>query len=484
MSAIDTGYRDPAVANMLASLGSTADAGSAKGAAMQSAGGPVANIQAALQQINQIVAQLGGLVQGAAAQSQGMGPAAAPAGAGGPAMAGAPGAPPAAGAPSPLQQVINSVLAYAATLQPQTASPLPPGAQAAPAGAPPMAPAPAAAPAAPPAAPPMARQSAPQAGPPAAGMQATLKPSAGSKTDAPAMSSEQAMRVLVDNFSEIQTSDHGIKLDDLKKIANGETVNGMKGAPSPELRQAAKTFAGNPDAFTTAETLAQKTSGDKGAKADGILGLEDISHNVNQAKTLGEGEKAALQTLDTYKDKLFKDGSMDMSVLQSVAETGKLPDGNAAPDDLKAAAQRVTSSPWLMTKLDTGKQTADGNFDARANGDVSKGDLDALLKRASDVSVGQSNPDFKAKGAEGKSKTDAAGDGTKLDKTAVADLVKAAKTAFGDEAKTVLEAAAKGGDNLEGKVKEAVGPLIEAAKETFGDEKTAKLYLAAAAKAL
>jgi hypothetical protein len=292
------------------------------------------------------------------------------------------------------------------------------------------------------------------------------------------------MRVLVDNFSEIQTSDHGIKLDDLKKIANGETVNGMKGAPSPELRQAAKTFADNPDAFTTAETLAQKTSGDKGAKADGILGLEDISHNVNQAKTLGEGEKAALQTLDTYKDKLFKDGSMDMSVLQSVAETGKLPDGNAAPDDLKAAAQRVTSSPWLMTKLDTGKQTADGNFDARANGDVSKGDLDALLKRASDVSVGQSNPDFKAKGAEGKSKTDAAGDGTKLDKTAVADLVKAAKTAFGDEAKTVLEAAAKGGDNLEGKVKEAVGPLIEAAKETFGDEKTAKLYLAAAAKAL
>jgi hypothetical protein len=476
MSAIDTGYRDPAVANMLASLGSTADAGSAKGAAMQGTGGPVANIQAALQQINQIVAQLGGLVQGAAAQSQGMGPA--------PAGAGAPGAPPAAAVPSPLQQVINSVLAYAASLQPQTASPLPPGAQAAPAGAPPMAAAPAAAPAAPPAAPPMARQSAPQGGPPAAGMQATLKPSEGSKTDAPAMSGEQAMRVLVDNFSEIQTSDHGIKLDDLKKIAKGETVNGMKGAPSQELQQAAKTFVDNPDAFTTAETLAQKTSGETGAKADGILGLEDISHNVNQAKTLGEGEKAALQTLDTYKDKLFKDGSMDMSVLQSVADTGKLPDGNVAPDDLKAAAQRVTSSPWLMTKLDTGKQTADGNFDARANGDVSKGDLDALLKRASDVSVGQSNPDFKAKGAEGKSKTDAAGDGTKLDKTAVADLVKAAKTAFGDEAKTVLEAAAKGGDNLEGKVKEAVGPLIEAAKETFGDEKTAKLYLAAAAKAL
>jgi trimeric autotransporter adhesin len=294
---------------------------------------------------------------------------------------------------------------------------------------------------------------------------------------APPMSDDRATRILADNFPDIQ-SDNGIKLSDLKQIAKGEKVNGMKEPPSPLLQQAAKTFADNPKAFGEAETMAQKATGDKNAKPDGALGLEDLSYNLNRSKTLGAGEKETLQTLDAHKGKLFdKDGMMDVSVLKSVADTGKLPDGKTAPAELKAAAERVTSSPWLMAKLDTSDATSQGKWDARADGKVSDKDLAAALKQAGDVSVDQ------AQGLRGGAKPS---NESKLDTVGVDGVAQAAKDAFGDKAKAVLEAAAKSenGEKLDDKLKQSVENVVKTATETFGDAKTAAQYLSAAAKKL
>jgi hypothetical protein len=298
------------------------------------------------------------------------------------------------------------------------------------------------------------------------------------------MSQDRAMRVLADNFPEIQ-ADKGIKLADLTKIARGETVNGMSAAPSALLRQAAKTFADDPKAFGEFETRAEHATGNKKAKGDGVLGLEDLSYNLNRPKALGAGEKEAVQTLDKHKAQLFgKNDKIDVSVLKSVADTGKLPDGKAAPADLKAAAERVTSSPWLMAKLDTGDSASQGKWDVRANGEISKKDLGALSKQDGKVSADQ--PQDSAKLGRGVKVSDGPGASAtdKPEATTVSTLVQQAKAAFGDNAKAVLEAATKAenGEKLDPKTRKAVDGIVTAATEAFGDAKTAAAYLGDAAK--
>jgi hypothetical protein len=298
------------------------------------------------------------------------------------------------------------------------------------------------------------------------------------------MSQDRAMRVLADNFPEIQ-ADKGIKLADLTKIARGETVNGMSAAPSALLRQAAKTFADDPKAFGEFETRAEHATGNKKAKGDGVLGLEDLSYNLNGPKALGAGEKEAVQTLDKHKAQLFgKNDKIDVSVLKSVADTGKLPDGKAAPADLKAAAERVTSSPWLMAKLDTGDSASQGKWDVRANGEISKKDLGALSKQDGKVSADQ--PQDSAKLGRGVKVSDGPGASAtdKPEATTVSTLVQQAKAAFGDNAKAVLEAATKAenGEKLDPKTRKAVDGIVTAATEAFGDAKTAAAYLGDAAK--
>jgi hypothetical protein len=533
----NSSYRDPAVATMLASLGSTADAGAAGNASpAKGPGGVISNMQGVLGQLNQIVATLGALAQSSAAGQQVM-----------PQQPGSAGAQNGASAmgqlPPPLQQLVNAALAFASQTPIKAQPPL------ATAGAPTQS-ATGSAPkngAAPPTEASTAKQfsdagrqavdavktqeqspflaSGVKQQPPsmASGVKQqppstaigvnqqqqpqstaiglkqheslgsiqkqpennTLKAAAkGTGESQQPMSQDRAMRVLADNFPEIQ-ADKGIKLADLTKIARGETVNGMSAAPSALLRQAAKTFADDPKAFGEFETRAEHATGNKKAKGDGVLGLEDLSYNLNGPKALGAGEKEAVQTLDKHKAQLFgKNDKIDVSVLKSVADTGKLPDGKAAPADLKAAAERVTSSPWLMAKLDTGDSASQGKWDVRANGEISKKDLGALSKQDGKVSADQ--PQDSAKLGRGVKVSDGPGASAtdKPEATTVSTLVQQAKAAFGDNAKAVLEAATKAenGEKLDPKTRKAVDGIVTAATEAFGDAKTAAAYLGDAAK--
>jgi hypothetical protein len=412
---------------MGASLGGTQDAQSASGLSAQ----PLDNLQAILQQIAQLVVLLSKLAQ-AQAQSQNQGPGAAH-GAGG-------GLPP---------SLLSALQQLKQLLGGPTAAQSPLGAQSS--AAPLSAPASRA-----PLAPPASASGKPSVGPSSA--------TVNTPAQAAPMSRQQAVRVLTDNFAALE-NEGGIKLDDLKTIADGKSVRDLK--PSAELRQAAKAIMGDEDLAKSLDTQWQKD----GRKSDGVIGKDDLLSALSESKTFAQGEREALATLDKYKGALIsKDDLAKMDDLRKIADTGKMPDGSAAPADLQAAAARVTSSPWLQTALDTGDAAAQGKFQNTQGDDRwSAKDLESALHRDDRATIKAAIRD------------------ASVDAPAVQDVVKAAKERFGDDAKEFIAAASKSAQGeLQGKLADdpTITQVVQAAREATGTKEKAAVLLGAAAKAL
>lgn len=206
------------------------------------------------------------------------------------------------------------------------------------------------------------------------------------------MDKDRAKREIARNFDQLTSGkDRFITTDDLKSIANGEMQRFQVSANyTPELRAAAKYLLDHPEAFKELETADSKAQGFKG-HADGKIGKGDTTAAM-QTVSFSVGEKEALQTLAKYGNSFFASGDKMVSrpELEAIVKTGKMPDGTAAPEDMKDAAKLILSQPELFTKLDNAFQIRQKHRgDQRGDGLISADDLRIALKGA-DTEAGPS----------------------------------------------------------------------------------------------
>lgn len=198
------------------------------------------------------------------------------------------------------------------------------------------------------------------------------------------MDKDRAVREISRNFDQLtQGKDNYITKDDLRAIADGGLQRHQKSANyTPELRAAAKYMLDNPEAFKELETSDSKAQGFKG-KADGKIGKGDTTAAM-QKTGFSVGEKDALQTVAKYGDELFhKHHLVSKEDLQKIVKEGKMPNGKAAPADLKEAAQLLLSQPETFTKLDNAMKIRKGHHgDQHGDGKFSLNDLRETLKGA------------------------------------------------------------------------------------------------------
>ena len=198
------------------------------------------------------------------------------------------------------------------------------------------------------------------------------------------MDKDRAVREISRNFDQLtQGKDNYITKDDLRAIADGRLQNHQMSANyTPELRAAAKYMLDNPEAFKELETSDSKAQGFKG-KADGKIGKGDTTAAM-QKTSFSVGEKDALQTVAKYGDELFhKHHLVSKEDLQKIVKEGKMPNGKAAPADLKEAAQLLLSQPETFTKLDNAMRIRKGHHgDQHGDGKFSLNDLRETLKGA------------------------------------------------------------------------------------------------------
>lgn len=199
------------------------------------------------------------------------------------------------------------------------------------------------------------------------------------------MDKDRATREIARNFDQLTAGkDNFITKDDLKAIANGEMQRFQVSANyTPELRAAAKYLLDHPDDFKSLETADSKAQGFKG-HADGKIGKGDTTAAMQQV-SFSVGEKEALQTLAKYGNSFFTSGDkmVSKSDLDAIVKTGKMPDGTAAPQDMKDAAKLILSQPELFDKMDNAfKVRVKHRGDQRGDGLVSADDLREVLKGA------------------------------------------------------------------------------------------------------
>lgn len=199
------------------------------------------------------------------------------------------------------------------------------------------------------------------------------------------MDKDRATREIARNFDQLTSGkDKFITKDDLKAIANGEMQRFQVSANyTPELRAAAKYLLDHPEDFKSLETADSKAQGFKG-HADGKIGKGDTTAAMQQV-SFSVGEKEALQTLAKYGNSFFASGDKMVSKpeLEAIVKTGKMPDGTAAPQDMKDAAKLILSQPELFTKLDNAFQIRQKHRgDQRGDGLISADDLRNVLKGA------------------------------------------------------------------------------------------------------
>jgi len=198
------------------------------------------------------------------------------------------------------------------------------------------------------------------------------------------MDKDRAVREISRNFDQLtQGKDNYITKDDLKAIADGRLQSHQMSANyTPELRAAAKYLLDNPEAFKELETSDSKAQGFKG-KADGKIGKGDTTAAM-QKTGFSVGEKDALQTVAKYGDELFhKHRLVSKDDLQKIVKEGKMPNGKAAPEDLKEAAKLLLSQPETFTKLDNAMKIRKGHHgDQHGDGKFSLNDLRETLKGA------------------------------------------------------------------------------------------------------
>jgi len=163
-----------------------------------------------------------------------------------------------------------------------------------------------------------------------------------------------------------------ISLQTLKDIADGS--QDMNKCP-PQVAAAAKYFTDHPDQW-------RKLTHCKDDKAS--VSRERLCDQVAAQVKLSPQENAALQTVKNNADIFFKKGGITPDKLQQIAQD---PNNSQAVRD--AASLLSQPNSMLFSMLDNGKHGAGGNFFNRANDhNISKGDLDAFIKKGSNQVAG------------------------------------------------------------------------------------------------
>ena len=186
------------------------------------------------------------------------------------------------------------------------------------------------------------------------------------KPGAPAreMKANDAMREL---YLYSESLPKKISLQTLKNIADGS--QDMNKCP-PQVAAAAKYFTDHPDQWRALTHC-------KDDKAS--VSRERLCDQVAAQVKLSPQENAALQTIKNNADIFFKKGGITPDKLQQIAQDSH--NSQAVRD-----AANLLSQPnsMLFSMLDNGKHGAGGNFFNRANDhNISKGDLDAFIKKGS-----------------------------------------------------------------------------------------------------
>lgn len=178
------------------------------------------------------------------------------------------------------------------------------------------------------------------------------------------MSSNDAMREL---YQYSESLPKNINAETLKKIADGSQDMGK--CP-PQVAAAAKYYTDHPDEW---QKLTGKDDPNAGVSRDRLCDL--ASYNVK----LSPQESKAVETLKNNQDIFFKGGGLKTGKLADIAN-----DKNNSQDVRDAANLLSQPESMLFTMLDNGKHGAGGNFFNKANDkNISKGDLDAFIKKGS-----------------------------------------------------------------------------------------------------
>ncbi|MCW7540281.1 HrpF/NolX family T3SS translocon protein [Aquabacterium sp. A7-Y] len=205
------------------------------------------------------------------------------------------------------------------------------------------------------------------------------------------MDNDRAVRELARNFSTLKGGDEKISVKDLKAIAQGNILDGKLSANhTPELKAAAQHILNNPALLRQLDTADSVNSKGVG-KADGKIGLGDINAMLQRTGP-AVGEQQTLQTLAKYGDQLFNNSSKTFNKqdIQTIASTGKMPNGATAPADLQAAAKDLMARPELYNKLDNAlKIRTEGKADQRGDGKVSVEDLKLAISGPQQMTTAQ-----------------------------------------------------------------------------------------------
>ncbi|WKB51743.1 HrpF/NolX family T3SS translocon protein [Eleftheria terrae] len=204
------------------------------------------------------------------------------------------------------------------------------------------------------------------------------------------MDNDRAVRELARNFTNLRGADEKLTVKDLKAIASGNIMNGKLSANyTPELRAAAQHILNNPSLMRQLDTADSVNSKGVG-KADGKIGIGDVNAML-QRTGRAVGEEQTLQTLAKYGDQLFTNSgkTFNRQDMQTIASTGKMPNGSQAPADLQAAAKDLMARPELFNKLDNAvKIQREGKGDQRGDGKISVEDLKVAINGPQRIQTG------------------------------------------------------------------------------------------------
>ena len=194
------------------------------------------------------------------------------------------------------------------------------------------------------------------------------------------MDGSRATRELARHFDQISGGpDCKVSTGQLQQIASsGCMPNGQ--TATPELRSACQFLLANPDKLAFLDKADAGAQGQMGTgMGDGMIGKGDVNAALMFADP-AVGEKATVDTLARHSGTLCANpsGGFTRGDIQQIASTGCLPNGQAAPADLQAAARDLTARPELFDKLDSAYKVLQGKADQRGDGFISRADIAAV----------------------------------------------------------------------------------------------------------
>lgn len=190
------------------------------------------------------------------------------------------------------------------------------------------------------------------------------------------MNPSRVVGVLDRHFDNIKGPDGNVGRRELAKAADNPSS-------PPELKAAANYMLSNPKALASLDRADATVRQKSGEQADGRFSKGDLTATL-QKTSIMPADKKAIETLVSNKSSLLSgDKLLSRAELSQVATTGQLPNGKAAPAELRVAAQHILSKPELFDRLDDANLVKNNNGQGpRGDGKISLTDMQTTLQAA------------------------------------------------------------------------------------------------------